>query len=208
MIISPEQSHHNFIEIGTIVAPQGLKGEVRVNPSSDFPERFEQPGMRWLQYPRQQTPQQIELLEGYQIPGRSLYILKLAGICDRNQAESLRGCKLLVSTSDRPELDDDEYHVADLINLVVYHQITKEKIGIVTEIFVAGNDLLEVTLDPEYLATIEQQSEAQEASELAEKPTKATTVLIPFVKDIVTIVNLESGYLEINPPQGLLEITN
>lgn len=198
----------NFIEIGTIVAPQGLKGEVRVNPSSDFPERFEQPGMRWVQYPRQEAPQQIELLEGYQIPGRSLYILKLAGISDRTQAETLRGCKLLVSISDRPELDEDEYHVADLINLTVYHQITREKIGVVTEIFVAGNDLLEVTLDPGYLATIEPKQEAPEASELPETTEKSYTVLIPFVKDIVTIVNLKSGYVEINPPQGLLDIIN
>jgi len=36
---------------GTITAPQGLDGEVRVYSNSDFPERFEQPGQRWLQRP-------------------------------------------------------------------------------------------------------------------------------------------------------------
>ena len=38
-----------WLTIGMIVAPQGLKGEVRVNPSTDFPDRFLNPGNRWLQ---------------------------------------------------------------------------------------------------------------------------------------------------------------
>ncbi|HEY9659223.1 MAG TPA: ribosome maturation factor RimM, partial [Allocoleopsis sp.] len=37
-----------WLEIGKIVGVQGLKGEVRIYPNSDFPERFEQPGKRWL----------------------------------------------------------------------------------------------------------------------------------------------------------------
>ena len=40
-----------WIEIGTIVAPQGLHGELRVYPDSDFPERFLVPGTRWLKHP-------------------------------------------------------------------------------------------------------------------------------------------------------------
>ena len=38
-----------WMSIGEIVAPQGLKGDIRIKPSSDFPERFTQPGKRWLQ---------------------------------------------------------------------------------------------------------------------------------------------------------------
>ena len=38
-----------WLKVGTLVAAQGLKGELRVNPSSDFPERFTKPGQRWLQ---------------------------------------------------------------------------------------------------------------------------------------------------------------
>ena len=39
----------NWILIGKIVAPQGLKGDIRIKPSSDFPERFTKPGKRWIQ---------------------------------------------------------------------------------------------------------------------------------------------------------------
>ena len=49
-----------WLTIGEIVAPQGLKGEVRVNPSSDFPERFVEPGLRWLQG-EDEEPIEIEL---------------------------------------------------------------------------------------------------------------------------------------------------
>ena len=38
-----------WLTVGEIVAPHGLRGEVRVNPSSDFPERFLESGQRWLQ---------------------------------------------------------------------------------------------------------------------------------------------------------------
>ncbi|MGB3200994.1 MAG: ribosome maturation factor RimM, partial [Nodosilinea sp.] len=45
----------DWVEIGRIVAPQGVKGEVRVYPSTDFPERFLEPGDRWLKRPRSLT---------------------------------------------------------------------------------------------------------------------------------------------------------
>ena len=38
----------NWLSVGKIVGVQGLQGELRVNPASDFPERFTAPGPRWL----------------------------------------------------------------------------------------------------------------------------------------------------------------
>ena len=38
-----------WMSIGKIVAPQGLRGDIRIKPSSDFPERFTKPGKRWIQ---------------------------------------------------------------------------------------------------------------------------------------------------------------
>ena len=201
-----------LIQIGTIVAPQGIKGELRVNADSDFPERFEEPGQRWLQYPDKTTPQIVELLAGYPIPGKNIYVIRLAEIEDRNQAETLRGCKLLVEKSDRPDLEEDEYHVSDLINLEVYHQLTGENIGLVTNIFSAGNDLLEVTLhkQPEIEESTDTDigkiNRVSKIPKKSNKKPKPVTVWIPFVKDIVQIVDLEAGRIEINPPEGLLEI--
>jgi 16S rRNA processing protein RimM len=202
----------DWIEIGTIVAPQGLKGEVRVYPDSDFPERFLEPGIRWLQHPDTGEIEEIDLIDGHYLPGNNLYILTIDGVEDRNTAESLKGYKILVEKSDLPELEEDEYHVSELINLEVYHQETGEKIGIVVNLFIAGNDLLEVQLDrqpiqaeqpPRDLSQISRKSKRKTFKTKSNKP---VTVLIPFVKEIVPVIDLENGKIEIIPPAGLLEI--
>ena len=181
-----------WLEIGTIVAAQGIKGLLRVLPSTDFPARFEKPGQRWLQFDRKQPPRSVELLQGSQIPGKNLYLVQLAGIEDRTQAENLRGCKLLIAKSDRPELEEDEYHVSDLIDLEVYHQLTGENIGKVIDVFSAGNDLLEIEL--------------YASPQVNKKKKKRPRVFIPFVKEIVPVVDLKARRIEIDPPSGLLEI--
>lgn len=177
----------DWLEIGEIVAAQGLKGEVRVLPDSDFPERFEEPGQRWLLYPGKLDPQPIELLRGRHVGGKGqLYILCLAGVESREQAEALRGCKLLVPESSRPILQAGEFHVLDLIGLEVFHQETQMAIGTIVDIIPAGNDLLQVKLH---------------------QPTsvKQPTVLIPFVNAIVPVVDLTQGRVEITPPAGLID---
>ncbi|MEI1373533.1 ribosome maturation factor RimM [Nostoc sp. UHCC 0926] len=181
----------DWLEIGKIVAPQGLSGELRVYPVSDFPERFEVPGKRWLLCSGDTEPQPIELLTGRYISNKNLYVLKLAGVENCEQAEALRGCKLMVPASDRPQLDEDEYHVLDLIGLEVFMQASGELVGTVVDIIPAGNDLLEVKLH-ESFATDKKQK----------------TVLIPFVQAIAPVVDLPSGRIEITPPPGLLEINN
>ncbi|MBA2749971.1 MAG: ribosome maturation factor RimM [Tatlockia sp.] len=176
-----------WLQIGKIVAAQGLQGELRVYPDSDFPERFVIPGTRWLLRFQEEEPQSVELMHGRYIEGKGLYAIALAGITTRDQSEDLRGCLLLVPESDRPTLGEDEYHVLDLIGLEVFNQLTQEVVGKVVDVIAAGNDLLEV----------------QPHSE-ASLPAK--NMLIPFVKAIAPIVDLENGRIEIVPPPGLLEL--
>ncbi len=178
-----------WLEIGKIVAPQGLHGQMRVLSESDFPERFEVPGRRWLLCPGEREPQPVELVSGRSIEGKNLYIIELAGVDNRNQVEELRGCRLLVPQSDRPELEEDEYHVVDLIGLPVFMQESGELVGSVVDVIPAGNDLLEVKLHQD-----KQEQKVQK------------TVLIPFVKAIVPIVDLETSRIEITPPEGLLDL--
>ncbi|MEO0373957.1 MAG: ribosome maturation factor RimM, partial [Cyanobacteria bacterium P01_A01_bin.17] len=153
---------NQWLPIGWIVGPQGLKGEVRVYPDTDFPERFETPGTRWLCPPEQLTPKPIELLQGRYLTKKGLYIIQLAGIDSREQAESLKQSALLVPATDRPALTEDEYYLPDLIGLDVILQSSQEIIGKVTSLVPAGNDLLEIELN--------------DSSE---------RVLVPFVKAIV-----------------------
>jgi 16S rRNA processing protein RimM len=174
----------DWLEIGKIVAPQGLRGEVRVYPDSDFPERFLEPGQRWLVRSPQAEPEAIELVAGRYLPGKGLYVIQIAGVDDRDQAEALRGCRLVVPESDRLPLEEDEYHVLDLLGLEVFLHETQELVGTVKDVIPAGNDLLEIQLI---------------------QPHKSPTALVPFVKALVPVVDLEQGRLEITPPPGLIE---
>jgi 16S rRNA processing protein RimM len=188
---SPAPNLDDWLEIGKIVAPQGLSGELRVYPVSDFPERFEVPGKRWLLRSGDTEPQPIELLTGRYVTNKNLYVIKLAGVENCDQAEALRGCQLMVPASDRPQLDEDEYHVLDLIGLEVFMQASGELVGTVVDIIPAGNDLLEVKFHESFATDKKQQ-----------------TVLIPFVEAIAPVVDLKSRRIEITPPPGLLEINN
>jgi 16S rRNA processing protein RimM len=175
--------------VGRIVAAQGLKGELRVNPLSDFPERFTRPGRRWLR-PRNGPVQEIQLLSGRQLPGKELYVVRLEGIHDRSAAEALVGQELLVPASQRPKLAQGEFHLLDLVGLEVRlleAEGSGSVIGTVRDLVHAGNDLLEVEL-----------------SGSGEAPPRQ--LLIPFVTAIVPRVELAEGWIGITPPPGLLEL--
>lgn len=182
----PTPIPEGWLEIGTIVGAHGLGGEVRVYPQSDFPERFVQPGERWLLAPTSDTPQSTQLERGRFQEGKGLFVIKLAQVDYRDQAEALRQWRLVVPESDRLPLAENEYHVADLIGLRVIDQATGAAIGTVSDVLPAGNDLLQVTLDT---------------------PTnsKHPHALIPFVPAIVPVVALEQGCIQITPPPGLLD---
>ena len=175
----------HFLLIGKIVAAQGMKGEVRVYPESDFPERFLVAGTRWLLRSHSKTPEPIQLVRGRYLDGKGLYVVQLAGVTDRTQAEALQDCKLFVPEGDRPPLEAGEFHILDLIGLDVVKQATQTSIGKVISIIRAGNDLLEV-----------------QPHQADDKP--LPTLLIPFVEAIVPVVDLQQRRIEITPPPGLL----
>jgi 16S rRNA processing protein RimM len=186
----------NWLEIGTIVAPQGLEGELRVLSVSDFPERFQKRGIRGIQEPQGGEIREITLLRGRELPGKNVYVIKLEGVENREQAEALRGYKLWANKLEKPRLKADEYHVSELVNLEVYHHLTGEKIGVVVDILWAGNDILAVQLEAN-LASVKKKSPS---------PDEGARALVPFVKEIVPLVDLKAARIEISPPPGLLEI--
>lgn len=180
----------DWLTIGRIVGPHGLNGELRVYPDTDFPERFEQPGERWLLKSGAAEPEPIQLLKGRFQTGKGLYVVKLAGVNYRDQAEALRDAQLMVAADDRLPLEPGEFHVGDLKGLTVILQETGEKVGTVNDIYRAGNDLLEVTL----------------LSAPGDSGTETPrTVLIPFVEAIVPVVDIKQGRVEITPPAGLID---
>ncbi|WP_269623793.1 ribosome maturation factor RimM [Prochlorococcus marinus] len=167
--------------IGEIVAPQGLRGDIRIKPSSDFPERFTKPGKRWIQKTNE-LPTEIKLKKGTLVPGKSIYVLSIEGVSNRSSAEEIIGWKLVIPVDSRPTLNKDEYHYFDLIGLEARKGPQMTLIGYVTDLIKGGNDLLEIEL------------------------VEGKKVLVPFVKEIVPEIEIREKWLLINPPPGLLEL--
>ena len=203
---NPEADHLSpegkpLLVVGTLVAAQGLAGELRILPRSDFPERFTQPGPRWL-LARQGMPRAVELLGGRQLPGKSLFAVRLAGVSNRDAAEALIDQEFLVDASHRPKLGPGEFHLLDLVGLQVRLLDAAPPsnpggpIGRVVDLIHGGNDLLAVELDPA----------ASQPAATGGQPAPGRRVLIPFVDAIVPVVNLQEGWIGLTPPPGLLEL--
>ena len=175
---------NEWLIVGFITSCHGIKGQLKVKSLSDFEERFLKPGIRWLQK-ENEPPSKIELISGFKQPGKETFIVKFQGINTRNHSEKLKNFKILVKTDKLPKLKKKEFHLLELINLEVkaYENNELKTIGKVINLENEKNNLLVI--------------------ELFKNQKK---VFIPFVKEIVPLVDIKNNFLIINPPNGLLEL--
>jgi len=174
----------DWLTVGLITSCHGINGQVKIKSLSDFKERFIKPGIRWLQK-ENEPPSKIELISGFKQPGKETFIVKFQGINTRNHSEKLKNFKILVKTDKLPKLKKKEFHLLELINLEVktYENNKLKTIGKVINLENEKNNLIVI--------------------ELFKNQKK---VLIPFVKEIVPLVDIKNNFLIINPPNGLLEL--
>ena len=177
-------NHDEWLIVGLITSPQGINGKIKVKSLSDFEERFTDPGKRWIQK-ENETPRELELTYGFKKPGKELFIITFKGINNRNQAEKLKGHKILVKVDAIPKLSKGEFHLTELVNLKVkiLENNQLQTIGKVINLANEKNNLLVIQL-------LKNKKE----------------VLIPFVKEIVPVVNIKKQFIVLNPPSGLLEL--
>ena len=177
-------NENEWLVVGLITSCHGINGQVKVKSLSDFEERFIKPGIRWLQK-EDESPSKIKLTSGFKQPGKENFIIRFQGINTRNHAEQLKKYKILVKTNKLPKLKKEEFHLLELINLKVktLENDDLKIIGKVINLENERNNLLVI--------------------ELFENKKK---VLVPFVKEIVPLVDIKNNFLIINPPKGLLEI--
>lgn len=129
--------------IGEITAPQGLRGEVRVFPHTDFPERFLL--LKEIGLQSGTRPVRVTRIEMVRQQGRVI-ILKLEGVETREAAEALRGTRLMIPKSWSVPLGEDEYYHHQLLGLEVV-TTTGESLGPITTIWPTGaNDVYETPL--------------------------------------------------------------
>lgn len=115
---------NEYLQIGEIVRPQGIKGEVKLRAMTSDLSRYARLESVFLL--ERGAYRAVRVLKGRTYDGFAF--LKLEGVDDRNAAELLRGVKVFVDREHAIELDEDENFVCDLIGLTAVN--TKgEKIG-------------------------------------------------------------------------------
>ena len=176
--------NNEWLVVGVITSCHGINGQVKVKSLSDFEERFLKPGTRWLQK-ENEPPSQMELISGFKQPGKDTFVIKFSGISTRNNAEQLKQYKVLVKPNKLPELKKDEFHLLELLNLQV-KTIDNEELKIIGKV-----------------VNLENEKNNLLVIELFKNQKK---VLIPFVKEIVPLVDIKNNFLIINPPNGLLDL--
>ena len=174
----------DWLLIGIITSSHGVEGKLNIKSLSDFKERFTQPGKRWIQK-EDEEPIPYNLTSGIQKPGKNSFIISLEGINNRNEADSLKRYKLLVKSNDIPRLEDNEFHLNELLDLDVklYAESEIKVIGKVVNLITENNTLIVIRLNQ-----------------------TNKNVLVPFVKEIVTTINKKNKFLIIDPPKGLLDL--
>ena len=116
-------NRQNKILVGKIVAPQGIRGDVRIQTYSEHPNDFQKLKI----YSNKFSESDFRFVRI--VPHSTIIIAHIAGFDDRNVAETLRGTELFIDRNTLPELQTDEYYQADLIDFVVIRD--NKKIGTV-----------------------------------------------------------------------------
>lgn len=168
--------------VGRVVKAHGITGELVVDVRTDDPDIRFAPGSRLrAKKPRDPGPERSFVVEGARPHGAGL-LVRLAGVTDRDGADALRGSLFVIDSDELPPIDEpDTYYDHQLEGLAV-RTTTGQEIGVVAEVLhTAGGELLAVKRD-------------------------SGELLVPFVSAIVTSVSLNEGTLEIEPPDGLLDL--
>ena len=131
--MAKEPAPPEFLIVGRILAPWGIRGDVKIEVMTDFPERFAPGKQVYLNG----CPAEIETCH----PHKQLLLVKLASIDSIESAEKLRGCDLTIPASELYTLPEGQYYTFQLIGLDVV-TTEGEPLGHITDIMTTGiNDV-------------------------------------------------------------------
>jgi len=168
----------NFIVIGRVSRPHGMKGEIRIeyfNPED--PHLFSRYQVIFLQgdegNPQAYRPIAVR-------PHKRFILAQLEGIRTKEEAEQLRGNTVLVDPAELPPLEEDEYYWRDILGMRVVTEQGRE-VGKVTDIVPTGSNDVYVVREGE------------------------KEFLIPAIKDVIIAIDREARTIVIRPLEGLLQ---
>ncbi len=167
----------DYFQVGIVTSTHGLKGEVKVFPTTDDPKRFKRLKEVILDIRGQRLKLEIESVRFF----KRMVILKFQGLDDINDVEKFRQGSLMVARKDAVRLGRDEYFVADLMGLKVVDEQDRE-LGTLREVLETGaNDVYVIDMND------------------------GRELLLPAIKQCILQVNVEEGWIRVHVLEGLLD---
>ena len=168
----------DLLQVGSITSTHGVRGEVKVYPTTDDPRRFRRLKEVVLDTGREKLNLEIEGVKFF----KQFVILKFKGLDNINDIEKYRQKSLYVTRKNAVRLQRDEYFIADLIGLKVQDEDGTE-LGTVKDVIETGaNDVYEV--------------------EMAD----GRSLLLPAIKQCILNVDVENGMMQVHVLEGLLDL--
>lgn len=168
----------DLLQVGIITSTHGVRGEVKVYPTTDDPRRFRRLKEVVLDTGREKMNLEIEGVKFF----KQFVILKFKGLDNINDIEKYRQKSLYVTRKNAVRLQRDEYFIADLIGLKVQDE-DGEELGTVKDVIETGaNDVYEV--------------------EMAD----GKSLLLPAIKQCILNVDVENGTMQVHVLEGLLDL--
>lgn len=166
------------MQVGVIANTHGIRGEVKVFPTTDDVKRFKRLKEVLLDTGKEYLPLEVVQARFF----KNLVILKFRGIDNINDIEKYKGRSLMVTREHAVELAENEYFIADLVGLRAVSD-EGEELGILDDVLQTGaNDI--------YVITKSGQEE----------------LLVPAIKDCVKEVDLDAGVVTLHLLEGLREL--
>lgn len=166
-----------FLKVGVIASTHGLKGEVKVFPTTDDVKRFQRLKEVLLDDGKEMSALEVEQVKFF----KQFAILKFKDIDDIGDVQKYKGKALFVTRENAVKLKKDEYFIADLIGISVMSDDGALK-GILKDVIQTGaNDV--------YMIALEDGRE----------------LLLPAIRECVLMVNLEENMMKIHVLDGLLD---
>lgn len=166
-----------LLKVGVISSTHGLKGEVKVFPTTDDAKRFRQLKEVLLDTGKESLWLKIEQVKFF----KQFVILKFQGLDSIDEVEKYRGKELFVTRENAVKLRKDEYFIADLVGIDVVSEEDALKGKLKNVILTGANDVYEIALED------------------------GRELLLPAIKECVLSVNLEENVMKIHILDGLLE---
>lgn len=166
-----------YMAVGMITSVHGLRGDVKVELHTDFPERFVVGGVVYL------GEELEEAIINAARPHQGQMLMQFSGIEDRDAAETLRGIWIFIPEDEAVELEEDTYFVHDMIGLSVQTG-DGQLLGTLSEVlFTGANDVYVV--------------------ETPDEPHRE--ILLPAIPEVIKKVDLEEGLMTVELLPGLLD---